>query len=107
MRGNGAVDEGGAVERLDGVEPHGVQREVDEHRCRENTVELGRILECQVSAHRLPPQPFAMLTARATTMAAMAMEIVLSEPMMSFAVVEYGIASVGEKAVAAVRETYA
>jgi len=44
MRGNGAVAEGGAVERLDGVEPHGVQREADEHRCRENTVVLGRIL---------------------------------------------------------------
>jgi hypothetical protein len=48
-----------------------------------------------------------MLMARATIMAAIAIEIVLSVPMRSFAVAEYGMVSVGENAVAAVSETYA
>ena len=47
----------------------------------------------------------AMLTARATITASVAIESTFSAPMASFAHFEYGIASVGEKAVALVSET--
>ena len=46
-----------------------------------------------------------MLTARATSTARVANESTLSTPIASFAHFEYGIASVGEKAVALVKET--
>ena len=47
----------------------------------------------------------AMLTARATITARVAIESTFSAPIASFAHLEYGIASVGEKAMELVSET--
>lgn len=53
------------------------------------------------------PYPRAMLMARATIIATIAKDMVLSTPITSLTRFEYGIVSVGENAVAAVSETYA
>ena len=55
---------------------------------------------------RASAYPCATLTARAMSIAKIANDMVLSIPITSFALREYGMASVGENAVAAVSDTY-